>query len=407
MPETPRSGNSAAPNQANVRLFDACRVLVTERGFGALSLRAVVRRSGWTMGELAYRVGTKDQLIEAYLDHELMLSRSHDQSWHDRLVRVAEFDGLLLAATIEAVIDDMVITDSGAVTVWHEAILEAANGVVPAAYVATWIDDRRAFWTTLLQHRVANAGVFGRIIADYVIAEQIYSVALATDPEYRLIRSASVARLCGLRGTSGWSGWECFLPSTASAPSWHDRASTMGRQAKGVADAAAQIILERGPSAITHRSVALALGQSSSAVAHHFGSRVDLVSAGFESLFHRVQTVLGETHADSSPGANLHSTAGSSMPAAIAFVRAMHIIALAAARDPDFVPLMLHERASRGRLIEAWYGEKLIGAHRTDRLLLQLISLVAGVRTLASALDGNVSHDGNRETLIEMLDVMG
>jgi AcrR family transcriptional regulator len=405
MTDQPTSLASTGSSEAKVALFDACRALVVERGFGALSLRAVARASGWTMGEIAYRIGSKDQLLADFLDEELSLAKMRDAAWRDRLAGVPAFDGPVLAATIDAVLGDAPSSGRGAPILWHEAMVEAAAGAIPADRVAAWIDDRRAHWIALLRGRHARAEALGKVVADYVVGEQLYSVVLASNPDYRMRRSACIARLCRVGDDKGWAGWEGFI-SSSPRPTVSARVVSLGRHAEGVAEAAAQIILERGPSAVTHRSVAAVLGQSPSAVAHHFGTRVDIISAGFDALFGRVQSMLDAFEDDASPGAMLGPQAGTSFPAAVAFVRTMHIIALVAARDAAVVPLMFDERASRGRLIEAWYGEKLIGAHRSDHLLLQVISLVTSVRTLVSVLHGEVVPGGDREALTELLLVM-
>lgn len=386
--------------RSNERLFAACRTIIADRGFRGLSLRAAAKESGWTMGEIAYRLGAKEQLVEAYLDYEASVSRARDEAWMQRLSGVKTFGAPLLAAVVMAEIDDAALNHRSAVVIWFEAMLEAGSGAIPTAPVAAWVETRRAHWRGILADRHPNADVLGSVIADYVIAEQIYSAVLLGVPEYRLMRAACVARLCGAASAE----WETFL-----TPIWDDDATPnslhgRGRQAENVAKAAGQIILERGPSAVTHRSVAAVLGQSSSAVAHHFGQRIELLKAGFDSLSQNIQAALQN---DAPVGAALGTLASPSLPTALGYVRLLHLIALVAAREPTMVPFMLDERASRGRLIEEWYGEELLGRYHDDLVLLQMISLVTGVRTLLSALEGTMVPGASRQALDQLVSVMG
>jgi AcrR family transcriptional regulator len=371
-----------APDMA--RLMDSCRKLVAEGGLRNLSLRSAAKASGWTMGEINYRIGPKQQLIATLLEHERDQTRMTEKRWHASLAGVDQISPDLLATIVAGYLDDLSTRRRESAIFWHDILLEAGVDKTLRAPISSWIDEREAFWHSLLEGKFPNYELMAPLIASYISSEKIYSVALAEEPSYRLIRMACIKRLCSRIASDPSCEWNGLFAAFDNIAPSDITSLVLSRQAETVATAAGRLILDQGVSAVTHRAVAQALNQTASAVSHHFKTGVDLIGAGFQLLYDDIQRELkafrsatNPADAPSPPEAMRKSTAPG-----ITFVRAMHLIALASVRDPRFIPLTLRERAVRGRLIAAWFGEDVVDSAQFDRVALQVISMSMGGRTL-------------------------
>lgn len=362
-------------------LVTAARNLVAERGLRGLSLRAVAGASGWTMGEIGYRVGKKEQLIALLLEAERAASDAADHRWIDRLSSVPSFSGATLAAVVSGYLDDTAINRREAAIFWEELLLEA--GIDPSlhALVAPWIEERERFWRQLLINRHPKAEALARVIVKYVVGEQLYSVVLGADPSYRLMRDMGIRRLCGgILADAQAVESDLFDHLIDMLAPTEPIANFTKSSAWPVAQTTATLMRDRGLSAITHRSVAAALGVSPSAVAHHFRTHMDLVRAGNEALYEgfRENLDLDGVRRRLLPDPKEHGGAIGHQNAAVGLSRATHMIALAGARDPAFAPLVARRRKDRGQSTSLWGAALFAHPERYDRCAAQVTSMVLG-----------------------------
>lgn len=362
-------------------LIGAGRVLVAEGGLRALSLRSIAGASGWTMGELGYRIGKKEQLIASLIEAERETARAADAAWLDRLSGLSEMDVATLTAVVGGYLDDCATNRRAATIFWEELLLEA--GVAPqlSPLVSPWLDEREAFWRHLLMGRHSKADILARIVTNFMAEEQLHTVVLGHNPAYRLMRDIRIRRLCNglLAGTDGQratlfdSLLDQFVPADPVMEAITERAQAVARMT-------AKLMMERGLSAVTHRGVAAALGLSPSAVAHHFRTRMDLVRGGVEAMYEAfyaaldVNLIRQRLLVDAAALGGLIDPAG----AGAGLSRATHMINLVGARDPAFVSLVARRLTERGRSSSRWIGALFATPDRFDRCAAQITSMVLG-----------------------------
>lgn len=149
------------------------------------------------MGELAYRIGKKDELVAQLIRAEREAGRRADATWLDRLSGLDTFGDRDLAAIVTAYIDDVAINRRVSAIMWDEMLIAAGLDPGIRPLVVPWLDDRAAFWNRLIVGRHPGGPALARVIANYVGSEQINSIVLGGDPDYRMIRDAGIRRLCG------------------------------------------------------------------------------------------------------------------------------------------------------------------------------------------------------------------
>lgn len=362
-------------------LMDAGRTLVAEGGLRALSLRSIASASGWTMGELGYRIGKKEQLIAWLVDAERETMLLADAAWLDRLSGPDEMDVPTLTAAMGGYLDDCATNRRAATIFWEEILLEAGLDSQLSPLVGPWIDERVAFWHVLLEGRHPQADILARTITCFVAEEQMYTLVLGQNPVYRLMRDIRIRRLCGglLAGPDrqGAVLFENLLGKFVPADSWGE---AMTERAQAVARMTGKLLMERGLSAVTHRGVAAALGMSPSAVAHHFRTQMDLVRSGIEALYETfyaamdLRSIRQQLVADPTALGGVVDPTG----AAADLSRAAHMINLVGARDPKFVPLVARRLTERGRSSSRWIGALFATPERYDRCAAQITSMVLG-----------------------------
>ncbi len=333
------------------------------------------------MGEIGYRVGNKEQLIAILVEAERASSLALDRQWLDRLAALRHFDVATLAAVVTGYLDDYATNRREAAIFWEEMLLEAGIDGGLRAFVAPWLDERECFWQQLLSGRHPKSNALARLIVKYVVAEQLYSVVLGHEPTYRLMRDMGIRRLCnGVLADVGTADSDLFENFIAGLAPSEPIATPIKSSAWPVAEATASLMRDRGPSAVTHRSVAAALGISPSAVAHHFRTHMDLVRAGNEALYEGFRATLDVDLIRSRLVSDPAARGGLIDPqrAAKGLSRATHMIALAGARDPAFAPLVAQRRKDRGRSSGLWIDQLFAAPERYDRCAAQITSMVLG-----------------------------
>lgn len=361
--------------------LNAARARIATNGIRGLSLRSVAQDAGTSLGSLNYRIGDKAALVAHLVEEERLERQAVHAAW---LARVAGLDlgvPAVLAAIITAYLDQAATVRRDAALTGCELLLEA--GLDPAGYpgIADLLKEEEDFWSgALVRRHEARAAVFGRAIACYCRDELPFSIAAGHDPDYRLLRAATIGRLAaGLAGRGDGLSLHfetlvaaCGIsPATAPLPVDLPAGSKKAELARYIAD----VIVDQGAASVTHRLVAAQAGVPNSSVAHHFRTRDDLLDAGMEALILEMRRELN--------GAGEPDSARRYGPAVI---RTTHSIALAAARDQAMVPFALDMRRRRAENVHRAVGEAIGGATGLDRAASQaavLILVGAGLAALA------------------------
>lgn len=344
------SRSAAAPDIAA-----AARALVAEEGLRGLSLRKVAARAGLSLGGVSYQVGGKRDLVGELVRDATALRRQRHDAWLARAQRADLADAEVLAALIAGYLDEAAGPDREHALTLCELVLEAGREPAPADAVDELVRGETAFWRAALAASPGGAAQ-GEAIAHYLNDELPFSLALGADPDYRLLRAATVARLAArlhdTRGRGFAAGFEALVAAMDARavdirkPLAADADSRRARIAAAVAD----LIEAEGVASVTHRAVAAAAGAPNSTVAHYFRTRDDLLRAGIEALY------LGSL-GSAGPDPDAQAQRGGR-----SLLRATRALVLAAARDESLRPFALDLRRRRGEHMGALVAP--IGGHQ-------------------------------------------
>ena len=369
-------------------LQKAGRELVARGGLRNLSFRSVAAASGWTLGEINYRIGKKEQLIDILTKREREQYSAFEDKWLARLAGLPQFDGPMLATIVAAYLDEIAANHHVSGIFWEEMLLEAGVNASIRPAATSWINDRKSFWWRLLQGRHEKAEFLARILVAVSVEEQMYTIVLGDSTDYRLLRDIGLRRLCdGLLSDTSPDIGVLFEDLQIAFFGEETIDFELKGSAAAIAAMAGQLMRKKGLSAVTHRAVAAGLGVSTSAVAHHFRTHMDLIQGGNAALYgkflsdpdivHVVRRQLAITPSD--PGGVVDPNLE-----AAELMRAMHILVLAAARDPKFIPLAARRRRDRGRTSIRWIGETFDRPDKFDRCSAQMVSMAFGGELLFS-----------------------
>lgn len=319
----------------------AARALVAEEGLRGLSLRKVAGRAGVSLGGVSYQVGDKADLVRLLVQDAGALRRQRHEAWLARARRADLADPAVLAALVSGYLDEQAQGDRAHALAHCELVLEAGRAPALAADIAALVADETGFWRAALTDTPGGAG-HGEAIAAYCQDELPFTLAIGADPDYRLLRAATLSRLAErLRDTAGRgfaAGFEALVAAMDARavdirqPPPVDPRSPRAR----IAAAVAELIEAEGAAAVTHRAVAAVAGAANSTVAHHFRTRDDLLRAGVEALY---RGSVGSTAA--APDAEAQRGGRT-------LLRATRALVLAAARDESLRPFALDLRRRRG-----------------------------------------------------------
>jgi DNA-binding transcriptional regulator YbjK len=358
------------PSPAQPEIASAARDLVAAEGLRGLSLRKVAARAGAGLGKLSYQIGAKQDLILLLIDHVHQEQLANHAAWLARVARSDLTDAALLAAVIGGYLDHAAIGRRPYALAVCELQLEPAFETSARASLQRLFEAEYAFWRSALE-RASDGRELADAIACFCRDELPFSIAVGSDPDYRLLRATSIARLAArFRPDRDRGFMEAFEPLVAAmdahaidviAPMVADADTRRGR----IAEAVAIVIAVEGIAAVTHRAVAAAAGAPNSTVAHYFRTRQDLLRAGLQALY------LGasRTHAG-----------------ALSILRASHAMALAAARDASLAPFALDLRRRRGIQVRAEMMRRFDGEVPLDGAAAQVMAMVligSGVEIMA------------------------
>ncbi len=367
-------------------LLDAARSCVVDHGLGGASLRLIAQRAGVSVGSLSYHLGDRAQLIEALRLHEAEALAIRNGEWLARMQALGALGDRQLVHAVITWLDDQAANHRSSAIACCELTLDAARG--PAS-VAGLIDTGERFWRQILARR-DDAAELGLLIARYCCDELPFSVLLAHDPDYRLLRAATVEALIG--GTTGDGG-------TAA---WHDLlVSRLGERVGAITDGTgllvkpqkimlaehiAELIEHEGLSVLTHRRVAQVSEVAASSVAHYFPQQRDLVRGGIEAMYARMRRAMG-------------AASGEATASGAAVILLTHEMALAALRDPDFQPFAIDMRRRRGENVRQELSRTVLAGQVLDGASVQalVMAMIGGMISLRAA--GRDGRDASAATI--------
>lgn len=362
----------------------AARAIIAADGLGGMSLRAVAGHAGASIGALSHHVGNRLGLIAEVIKLERADRARHYAQWLSRGAALDLGDPCTLSLFVTGYLDNLARGGRESALSGCELLLEAGRDPAGLSGMASLLQEEDRFWTQLLEREHgARAALFGPVVAAYCRDELPFATALTVNPDYVLLRAATVTRLAESLADHGADlprHFDALVAAcgreSASAPLLVDLPA--GSRKAEIAAHVGAIIAEQGLAAVTHRAVAARAGISNSNVAHHFRTGADLIEAGMGALIQEMRQELQMEAAP--PGPNRHR--------GVALIRATHAIALLAARDPAYLPFALDMRRRRAENVRAGLAIQL-GLPPTDGAALQ----AATMAIIGSALAGFAAPD--------------
>ncbi|TPE63727.1 TetR family transcriptional regulator [Sandaracinobacter neustonicus] len=345
-------------SSASAGLVNAARTCIVQSGIHGLSMRAVAREAGRSLGSLNYHIGDKIDLIARLIAEETAERQRLAEAWRVRTDTLDLADPCVLAAVIAAFLDEAATTRRDCTLAGCELLLDA--GLDPAGYpgLAGLLEAEDGLWADCLAPALgAHATAFAAVISAYCRDELPFSLALDSS-DYRLLRAATIMRVA-----EGFTGQGQGLALSfdrlvarcgeASADVRLPVDLPPGARRTELAALIARMIVEQGIGSISHRAVAARAETSNSSVAHHFRTREDLLQAGMGSL---ILGLRAELQTADRPGGER----------GLLLIRATHSIALSAVRDRALLPFALDMRRRRAENVRESIGRQIGGAAGLD-----------------------------------------
>lgn len=360
--------NAATPSDredARARAVAAAVEIVAERGLAALSVRDLAAAIGKSTTVIFNLFQTKAGVLAAMVEAAM----AEDVAFHDAFL--AQVDG--------APLDQRRMVDITAryllaraepsarfARIWEEILIDPEGARAARAPLARWLAMRRDKLDRLLARRPPLARL-SAVYLPYLLMEELYAAALARRLDYELLLRESLEGLMamafdqpsgGEAKVAQWFTDALVLPEPPSKR--YDPRSVKMR----LLDIAADQILERGISAVTHRAVTRAAGVSTSTILYHFADmRAFLAEAIWHSVFREIPDYLdtrrprdGERPADLQGLATLLAPTLRPGPSEdpgragfyVKYARLIAQICLIARRDPDFENMVMLLRGPEG-----------------------------------------------------------
>lgn len=317
-----------------------------DQGGEAISARQLCSRAGTPVSSLYHHFGSLERLLACA--HET--AQAETRRWCERWIEaLGDFDAppAALGGFFAAVVDDWTGAQSRLAFAWREGQLWRTQSTVAAEIRDGW----RSIWADFWQEACTRFG----------LVERAWLVERFHDAESfnHMIRWRRPVDRAGLdefaRGVAAWvagerppaSPWRDLArnEAVANAPASPQVDQTTAR----VASAAASLIEESGPAAITHRAVAERCGLTLGVVSHKLRTKAELLQAGFESVYLDAVARFRERR-PSIPAGNRDAAldAVADLLAASLGGRGMDALCLAVARDPALEVFGLQLRYMRG-----------------------------------------------------------
>ena len=361
--------------EGNAAILDAARTVIAQRGLSGMSLRTVADQAGISVGSISYRIGDRAALVSAIVAREIELLCAVAQSWRERFVGVDPVAAHILPDLICEWLDLAERRTSAIVTC--ELALLASRDPQAIPDVKVLLDHCEKLWSDLLR-AAPNPQALSRRVARYCLDEQPFSLLLADNVDYRLLRHSTVRAL--LRDDSppipdDRNRWHMQLVDRLAVPA----AAALGKAAETpegakavIAEHIADVIIAQGVGALSHRVVGQACAMAASSVAHHYPTQRDLLFAGVEAIYRRMRADIRASNAVA-PGSG-------------DVIRLTHDSALTALWNPDLIPFAIDMRRRRAENVHVQIAQWLDIVPGSDRARVQamVMALIGnGLRMLA------------------------
>ncbi|WP_313438294.1 TetR/AcrR family transcriptional regulator [Novosphingobium sp.] len=371
---------SLAKHLETQRIVDAARSVIAMKGIGGMSLRNVAEAAATSAGSISYRIGDRAALIAAVLDREIELAATARAEWSERVGGHDPVVSGILPDLICEWLDQGAGTRRTSAIVLCELALTAGREPQSLPAISALFEETEGLWRDLLS-RSEQGEKLARLIARYCLDEQVFSILLADETDYRLLRHSTIRgmlRSGGVNADPTATQWHMALVERLAIPAAtaFDEVFAVPSGSKGViAEKIADIVVEQGVGALSHRTVAQAAGVATSSVAHHFPTHRDILFAGVEAVYRRMRSQIHTAGARSGNGD---------------IIRLTHECALSALTDPAFRPFAIDMRRRRAENVHALYAQWLGIAENSDRACVQamvMASIGSGLRTMAEHTD--------------------
>ncbi len=249
------------------------------------SMRAILKKSGITAPSLYHRF---DSLYHLYREsHEAALTLA--ERWLD--ARLEELDGetplhpRAFAPLMAVLIHRWCHECRNLAFARFECVLETMRRDEATDIAFRWEILWRNFWQAVSERcGLADAGEATGALASGLSIAHLIPIRPTVD------------RCCIEEACRGWVDW--CLGSRATENRWHEFALAAASSGNGpikrpagkalpLAEAAANLLVEKGTGEVTHRGVAAAAGVSTGAVAHYFRTVDDLLCGAFAAIYWR------------------------------------------------------------------------------------------------------------------------
>ncbi|MGC6329615.1 TetR family transcriptional regulator [Rhizorhabdus sp. FW153] len=387
------------------RLITAVMDSWMDQGGEAISARQICGRAGTPVSSLYHHFGSLERLLAC--SHEA--AQAQTRLWCGRWIEeLSGFDAppSALGPFFAAVVDDWTNVQRRHAFAWREGQLWRTESDVAAGVRDGW----RTIWTDFWKAACARFG----------LGERAWLIERFHDAESfnHMIRWRRPIDRAGLdefaRGAAAWaagerppaSPWRDLArnEAVANAPVSPELDGTTMR----VAAAAAALIEESGPAAITHRAVAEHAGLTLGVVSHKLRTKAELLQAGFESIYLDAVARFRERQPSiptGNRGAALDAIAD--LLAASLGGRGMDALCLAVARDPALEAFGLQLRYMRGTtsrgLLALLRPELPTPSHLEAALLSAFLTAVSRRLAYASPEDAAPAIRLEVEALIDLL----
>jgi len=349
------------PGDAGSAILDAAREVAVERGLGQLSLRVVAERAGVSVGTISYRIGDRGALIESLARREVVLTEAEASRWADRMGGIAPGNIDLLSDMVRAWLAACGHANRVPAVMQSELLSAAYRDARLAEPVAAITGAHTDMWGAMLDGW-DEADRLARRIAAYCADERPFSTLLGADTDYGLLRASTIRALLRDRNaapSSTTDAWHMRLVARLEEPA--RAAFDAGEPPHGakaaIAEHIADMLIAGGIETLSHRSIAQALAMPVTSLAHHFPAQRDILLGGVEALYRRLRSEVQH--------------AAGERPAGATVIVLGHEMALAARREPGFLPFAIDMRRRRAENVHPIISHILTGSEGADHALTQ------------------------------------
>lgn len=270
------------------RLMAAAVAMWRTHGRAEMSARQVSHAANAQASQINYYYGSLEQLLCSSQGWAIAAARA----WCDQTL--ADFDGLTLpegeadaaGQVIAAVIEGWCGDQADLAFAWTECQMLASRHPDYADAARQWREVWRAFWARLCDR--LGLGVYADLTRTFFTGEAFLN---------RIVWRAPLDRACLSETCAAWvrllAHGDCgpgALRDFAREETRRFAAPLLvaGSAPARLSEAAANLVGQAGPAAVTHRAVAQAAGLNLGAATYHFPTRTALMTAAWEHIYLRL-----------------------------------------------------------------------------------------------------------------------